>query len=1213
MRPLGGMIAMLAFALAAGTAEAAGRFALVLSAEKYEHVRPLANADDDADLVAETLEALGFTVVRESNRDLRRMRRALDDFREDAAGADVALVYFAGHGVEIAGDNRLLPVDADVASLEALKASTLPLVEVRAAAAEAAETVLIVLDACRDDPFGTGGSDGRSARPLAADVKDGATPGFGRVGRSENTLFAFSAAPGETASDGTDGHSPFSAALAEHLSADGLEIRSVLTLVQQEVYERSAGRQLPYVESGLPRLFFAAETGTLAERERLLLAMADVTPDMRQEVERIASERSMPLGPLYGALISADLRTLAPEERDRKLAEAADAFVATRDDLRRLASDDPQVTRLRTQAEEKLALGAFEEARQLLSDAASIDASSSEALAANLVKRRLSEAATHAADGGIARAQLDYAGAIAAYERAAALNERVSGETLPESAREDAVWLLASISDLHVTLGDMDGALDAVTRMERAARRHMEIDPGSIAAERNLAVSLIRTGNVRLATGDIAGALQVYEAGHDALQAQAQARPDDLDRQRDVSVSYNKIGDIRLLLGDVAGALEMFERSLSIAGNLVDKEPDDRLWQRDLGISYKKVGDTRVKKGDLAAARRDYNSALDIMTAVAAAHPGETEAQRDLAVALLDVGDIALELGDRAQAGDAFGRSMEIRERLAAADPDRIESLIDLSVAQERIGELRLNQGDTEAALAAFRASHDRIAPVSARHPSNTALRRFTFVSASRIGDILRTSGDLAAALESYRSANRAIAALTTLDPANIEWARDHGSSDERIGLALAQGGDLAGALAAYQASYDRIAPFAARNPDNKALRHSIAVTLVNLGEIKESLGDLDAATADYQQTDALLSALVGGGEPNPKWVHDLAGAREHLANMHAARGDADTALGLYEQARQLRDGLIRLDGTNLEWRREMSVNRNRVGDVLIGRDKLDAAMEAYSEAGRIARDLVARSPNISHWQHDLSVAEEKIGDVLLRQGSSADAMKHFQESLAIRRALAGRDPHNTRWQRDMGVSLERVGDLSRAAGDFSAAQDAHDERLAIARRLAGHDPRNALWQTDLSIALYKSAEIRIDLNQAEPALQLLVPAMQRTRDRLAANPGDSGLIEEARLFLDLLVAARAMAGDTSRLAAEAAEAVDIAARQLALDPAGAEARWNLFVRLWRAADAGVDPAGNLTRGLAILTDLRASGQMKAEADQWIGETEKRIAALTKQ
>ena len=254
----------------AGVASAERRVALVMGDDDYRTVRKLDNAINDARTLEETLKKLGFDVFLEPDRDLRRMRRALDDFREDAKGADVALVFFAGHGVEIGGENRLLPVDADASSLKALKASSLPLEEVRATVSAVSRVGLIILDACRNDPFGASDGSGRGVVALARD-KD-VKPGLGRIGRAENTLFAFSAAPGETASDGADGHSPFTTALAKYLGTDGLEIRSVLTLVQQEVYDLSRGKQLPYVESGLPNLFFASTSSAAIARTRTPVA-----------------------------------------------------------------------------------------------------------------------------------------------------------------------------------------------------------------------------------------------------------------------------------------------------------------------------------------------------------------------------------------------------------------------------------------------------------------------------------------------------------------------------------------------------------------------------------------------------------------------------------------------------------------------------------------------------------------------------------------------------------------------------------------------------------------------------------------------------------------------------------------------------------------------------------------------------------------------------
>lgn len=107
------LFALLLVLATTAIAVAERRVALVMADDDYRLVRPLANPIHDGEMMEAALKKLGFEVVLETNRDLRRMRRALDDFREDAKGADVALVYFSGHGVEISGDNRLLPVDAD--------------------------------------------------------------------------------------------------------------------------------------------------------------------------------------------------------------------------------------------------------------------------------------------------------------------------------------------------------------------------------------------------------------------------------------------------------------------------------------------------------------------------------------------------------------------------------------------------------------------------------------------------------------------------------------------------------------------------------------------------------------------------------------------------------------------------------------------------------------------------------------------------------------------------------------------------------------------------------------------------------------------------------------------------------------------------------------------------------------------------------------------
>jgi uncharacterized caspase-like protein len=180
--------------------------------------------------------------------------------------------------------------------------------------------VLLVLDACRNDPFGNDVADGRSMKAFGGKPRpESSSRGLAALACAENTLVAFSAAPGQTAADGDGdgGNSPFSAALAQYLGTDGLEIRSVLTLVSRRSIPSQTASSSPMSRAACRRCSFAAETGALPERETLLLAMADVTPDMRAEVERTAAANSMPLAPLYGALISADLKAMTLEDRTK--------------------------------------------------------------------------------------------------------------------------------------------------------------------------------------------------------------------------------------------------------------------------------------------------------------------------------------------------------------------------------------------------------------------------------------------------------------------------------------------------------------------------------------------------------------------------------------------------------------------------------------------------------------------------------------------------------------------------------------------------------------------------------------------------------------------------------------------------------------------------------------------------------------------------------
>ncbi|MBX3577611.1 MAG: caspase family protein [Rhizobiaceae bacterium] len=823
-------VLVIVLAFTASQALAERRVALVMGADDYEFIRPLDNAVNDARSIEAALEALGFEVLLETDRDLRRMRRALEDFREDAAGADVALVFFAGHGVEIAGENRLLPVDASVDSLDALKASSLPLEEIRDAVAAVAPVGLILLDACRNDPFGSTGQKGRGAVSIAPDVLKVVAPGLGRVGSAENVLFAFSAAPGATASDGEGGNSPFTAAIAKYLGTEGLEIRSVLTLVQQEVYDRSQGGQLPYIESGLPALFFAAGSGDLPERERLLLAMADVTPDIRAEVETIATDAGMPLAPLYGALFEAG--DLGDDERLTKLREAADAFVKVREELRAMASSDPDVERLRGEAEEQLALGAFDTARERLQRAADIDSTSRDALKANYVERTLSEAATRYIAGGAAKAELRYDLAIA---------------------------------DLEKAVGLYGEAGDAALAAEHADRRLS---------------ALFNLGDMYVTTGNVAAAARTYEALEAVMHKRLEDPAAEIALTRDLGIIHQRLGNVSETQGNLTAALDHFEASRDILQRVVAKDPQEDEWKSDLAIAYDEIGDVLVTQGDLEGALAAYGAGLDLKNVLAARSPDDLSRQRDLTTSYDALGGVLRNLGQVDDAYTVLGRSLAIRQQLVAANPAHRGRQRDLSISYDRVGDVLRDKGLLDDALGSYRAGRAIVEQLAATDPNDTQLRRDIAVSSDKIGNVLEDQDDLDGALASYGESLDIMAALAAADWDNTTWTRDLSVSTEKVADVLRKQGDLEGGLAHYEDSLQIMRTLVARDPTNADWQRDLSITLGEIGNINVDLRRAQPAGEALKEALDIRERLAASQPDNARWQRDLAIALADFAQI---------------------------------------------------------------------------------------------------------------------------------------------------------------------------------------------------------------------------------------------------------------------------------------------------------------------------------------------
>jgi Caspase domain len=232
---------------AATDAKADGRrVALVIGNGAYRNVPALLNPPNDAGDIAAALKRLGFAVTLITNGTFDDMRRGLIALGRDAAGADMAAVYFAGHGMEINGENWLIPVDAELKRDTDAANEAIGLQSVMAQVSDTKSLGLVILDACRNNPFAA-----RMNRSLATRALSNS--GLGRIEPVGNVLVAYAARDGTTALDGDQRNSPFASALLRNIETPGVEVTFMFRNVRDDVLETTHNEQQPFVYGSLSR------------------------------------------------------------------------------------------------------------------------------------------------------------------------------------------------------------------------------------------------------------------------------------------------------------------------------------------------------------------------------------------------------------------------------------------------------------------------------------------------------------------------------------------------------------------------------------------------------------------------------------------------------------------------------------------------------------------------------------------------------------------------------------------------------------------------------------------------------------------------------------------------------------------------------------------------------------------------------------------------
>ena len=255
------------------------RVAFVVGNGAYKNVPALPNPALDAKSMARLLRNVGFDVVEGSNLTRDKMTEKLLDFGKKAEGADVAIFFYAGHGIAVNGTNYLLPVDADLKSEMDVKLGAAINVDLTLEQTMGdAKVKLVFLDACRDNPFAA------KIRSAKATRSANVGSGLAEMKSGEGTLLAFATGPGQTALDGEAGtNSPFTRALLANIAQPGVEIQQAMTKVRAQVNEETSKGQLPWGHTNLIGAVYLnpakPATGTASE-----------TPNMPAPTTAAASE-----------------------------------------------------------------------------------------------------------------------------------------------------------------------------------------------------------------------------------------------------------------------------------------------------------------------------------------------------------------------------------------------------------------------------------------------------------------------------------------------------------------------------------------------------------------------------------------------------------------------------------------------------------------------------------------------------------------------------------------------------------------------------------------------------------------------------------------------------------------------------------------------------------------------------------------------------------
>ncbi len=505
--------------------------AFVVGQSNYAHLPKLANPVNDAKAVSGLLEKLGFAVRVAENRNADQLQSDLASFVEASAGADVVLVYYSGHGVEAGGENFLLPVDTQPGALEADSGQATALSAILKPLRAQAKIVILLVDACRTNPFPPGTMVQTAAFPDGVAIGEqglGLPRGMtvlssGSDAENLGQVIGFAAEPGRAALDGEEGgNSPYAAALIKHFSAGERRFSEIMTMVTEEVYLKTRTRQRPWINTSLRRLLYFGADGEEVHgdeamlrgaRRELLLSIASAPKYNRSYVESLAQRDGLPLDALYGMLAELQVDTSAgPAKIGQQLRAGAANLKKIIEKKTPTAKKDPELVRLASLADRAEAEGVMRLAKRFRAEASARADELVKALDESnkgSVEDRLELASIYASGADTAVLMFDYDlaadGYLAAFDQAKTWDKA--------QAFRYKLGEADALSNLGRFTGDRDLLEDAITAYEDAlelvSRRKKPLDWAE--ATNNLAGVHVDVANLEENDESLQTALKLYQ------------------------------------------------------------------------------------------------------------------------------------------------------------------------------------------------------------------------------------------------------------------------------------------------------------------------------------------------------------------------------------------------------------------------------------------------------------------------------------------------------------------------------------------------------------------------------------------------------------------------------------------------------------------------------------------------------------------------------